>query len=149
MKLKCINGEMDTDKMTDIDSAIVEKMSEFFELCKKYNALVFIKVITPSFKSTGAHLFGDSRDKSLALLSEMDETLSLISKGTIRLSANPGGVTADPEKILEDSYGAYKATDISVLEEGEKSMGNYLTEDEFAKKCFDEVGFAKKWLKLE
>lgn len=73
MKIKMNNGEIDTDKMTDIDAVIMELAEQLRVFCKENNRQCFITVDAMSKEGTGAfawNLFKKSTPENQELLHE-------------------------------------------------------------------------------
>jgi hypothetical protein len=86
MKIETLEGNLDTDKMTDREAEIYEAMTNFYEVCKRYNVSMFTRVILEKGKATGANYtqkFEKEEDKILNAIEMMGLMNGWLSESTM------------------------------------------------------------------
>lgn len=78
------NKVVDTDKLSDRDAELHLAVKSFYDVCKKYNAMMFCRVVLNDEKYCGAQYFGDRKP------SKFDFLFDLIGDFVNRLSS--GGI---------------------------------------------------------
>jgi hypothetical protein len=74
MKIETLDGNLDTDKMTDREAEVYEAMNNFYKVCERYNISMFARVIFEKGKASGAYYaqkFEKGEDKILNAIQMM------------------------------------------------------------------------------
>lgn len=93
MKINDINGTIiDTDKLNDVDSLIIEESRKLYELCIKYNIPLFMVILKSDNKTIG-HINPSSKLKEGYLWGGLNSALKYLSNnifylGDIRKNEN-------------------------------------------------------------
>jgi hypothetical protein len=87
MKIKLYDGEeLDTDKLSDGEAIIVEKINELYTLCQQYRVPLYASVFIKKEKPMSVHIY-NGLDEYMSLLAYACYNFSSYSNGAIKLVA--------------------------------------------------------------